>query len=202
MVVAGARKKGRQRLGPGRPGHTVRPGDRLFQWRDSADPKSGLAYCFRGTLWQWKEKYDQAIADFTEAIRIDPRDAQAYVDRGDAWGWTKDLDRAIADYTEAIRIDPDDPQAYDTRGLAWSEQREYDKALADFKKAIRIDPQDAEAYNNCAWIWATCPDADHRTVSGPSNRPGTPALCPRKRTLTTSKRWPQPTPRPVILVLR
>jgi Flp pilus assembly protein TadD len=36
------------------------------------------------------------------------------------------------------------------------------KALADFDEAIRLAPNDSEAYRARAWIWATCPDANHR----------------------------------------
>ena len=51
-----------------------------------ADPRSGLAYRCRGSLWRWKQEYDKAIADDTEAIRLDPKDAQrAANDRGYAW---------------------------------------------------------------------------------------------------------------------
>ena len=52
--------------------------------------------------------YDQAIADFTKAIRLDPRFVVAFTNRGDAWKAKKNYDKAIADFNEAIRLDPRD----------------------------------------------------------------------------------------------
>ena len=97
----------------------------------------------RGLVWEEKEEYDKAIADFDEAIRLDPKDAEAYNDRGEAWYAKDDLDKAIADYDEAIRLDPDFAEAYRNRGLLLRRDGEYDKAIADFNEAIRLDPKDA-----------------------------------------------------------
>jgi Flp pilus assembly protein TadD len=53
----------------------------------------------------------QAIAAFTEAIRVNPKDAKAYSDRG--WAYNdSDLERALADLTEAVRLDRKGPVVY------------------------------------------------------------------------------------------
>ena len=50
-------------------------------------------------------KYDQAIADYTEAIRHDPLNADAYRARGRIWSDRNQNDKAHADYTEASRVE-------------------------------------------------------------------------------------------------
>ena len=70
-------------------------------------------------------RYDKAIADYDEAIRLNPNDASAYYERGQAWHSKDDLDKAIADYDEAIRLDPRHARAYTIRGIVLqSEEKE------------------------------------------------------------------------------
>jgi tetratricopeptide (TPR) repeat protein len=92
--------------------------------------------------------YDNAIADFTQAINLDPDNVYAYNGRGFAYSIKGDYDNAIADYTQAIKLNPDDPTAYYFRGLAYRDKGDYDRAITDFTHVIRLDPNDAEVYTN------------------------------------------------------
>src|SRR5262249_6666537 len=76
------------------------------------------AYRGRGLAYEEEGKYAQAVADYTEAIRLDPRAADAYLHRGDAYFAQDDFDQAITDYDEAICLDPSLAVAYQHRGLA------------------------------------------------------------------------------------
>ena len=109
-----------------------------------------------------RKQYDDAVADFGEAIRLDPKLATAYIARGFAWSQKKDFDKAIADYTEAIGLEPRNADAYYDRGLAFGKKKQFKKAILDYSETVRIDPSRSWAYNNRAWIWATCPDATIR----------------------------------------
>ena len=93
-------------------------------------------------------KPDEAIADYTNAIRQEPSVAEYYVKRAYAYLNKEDNDRAIADYNEVIRLDPKDYDAYFCRGLAYSNKGDYDQAISDYTQAIRLNPDDAGAYNN------------------------------------------------------
>src|SRR5437016_1925492 len=74
--------------------------------------KRSQAYVSRGAAYQFKFDYDQAIADYSEAIRLDPKNADIYSRRGTAYQLKSDYDRAIADYSEAIRLDPKNANIY------------------------------------------------------------------------------------------
>ena len=66
----------------------------------------------RGLAYYNKKDYDQAIADYTETIRLDPKYAEAFYWRGIAYDEKKDYDQAVADYTEAIRLNPKYAEAF------------------------------------------------------------------------------------------
>jgi Flp pilus assembly protein TadD len=94
--------------------------------------------------------YDQAITDYTAAIRSDPNSAAAYAFRGYAYGRKGMWDRMIEDLSTAIRIDPNDAVSYSNRSIAYNHKKMYDKAIADCTVALRIDPNHVNAYGNRA----------------------------------------------------
>src|SRR5678815_3632993 len=75
-------------------------------------PTNSVAYYNRGVALQTKERWEKAIADYTEAIKLKRDYAEAYFARGVAFDETGDPERAIADYTEAINIRPNYAEAY------------------------------------------------------------------------------------------
>jgi tetratricopeptide (TPR) repeat protein len=94
--------------------------------------------------------YQQAITDYTEAIRLKPDYAEAFNNRGNSYSELKQYDKAIGDYNEAIRLKPDYALAFGGRGNAYYYLRQYDKAIADYSEAIRLKPDDASAFQNRA----------------------------------------------------
>src|SRR5262249_33633616 len=65
---------------------------------NTATSNGPALYLARGELWVRAGDFDQAIADFDEAIRLEPGKALAYSHRGNAWSRKGDKDRALADY--------------------------------------------------------------------------------------------------------
>ena len=80
------------------------------------DPDDADAYSRRGWAWLQKGEPDQAIADYSAAIRLFPEDAENWSDRGRAWQKKGELDKAIADLDQAIRLDPEDAENWSARG--------------------------------------------------------------------------------------
>ena len=91
---------------------------------------------------------DDAIAHFTEAIKLGPEFAEAYHQRGLTYTKQRDFDRAIADFSEAIELERNNALFYYNRGLAYTKQRDFDRAIVDLNKAIELKHDYAEAYNN------------------------------------------------------
>ena len=93
-------------------------------------------------------RYQEAVRDYTEAIRLDPKYAPAYNNRGNAYNDLKQYEKAIRDHTEAIRLDPKYAHAYSNRGNVYKALKQYEKAIRDHTEAIRLDPKYALAYYN------------------------------------------------------
>jgi tetratricopeptide (TPR) repeat protein len=85
------------------------------------------------------KEYDQALADFNDAIRLDPDYAPAYASRAQAWARKHYRDREIADCTEAIQRDPGNASYRVARAESWSAQGMHKRAMADFADALRLD---------------------------------------------------------------
>ena len=83
-------------------------------------------------------RYDEAIKNYNEAIRLNPQDAKAYNNRGIAYYYLDHLERAIEDYDKAIRLNPEDAEAYYNWGFAYKLQGKKAEAIADFEKFITL----------------------------------------------------------------
>jgi tetratricopeptide (TPR) repeat protein len=91
---------------------------------------------------------DQAIADYSAAVRLDPNNANTFFKRGDAYLKKGDFDRAISDYGEVIRLDPKNANAFFGRGVAYAKKGDLDRAISDYSEVIRLDPKNTIAFAN------------------------------------------------------
>ena len=96
-------------------------------------------YFDRGNSHFDDAKFEKAIADYSQAIRIDPEYATAYNNRGLSYHQLGQDEKAIDDYSQAIRIDPEYAVAYYNRGVAYEGLRQQEKADADAKRACELD---------------------------------------------------------------
>ncbi len=102
----------------------------------------------RGQVHADLGQFDQAIADFTESLKIDPESAPSHHFRGAAYAQRGKYDLAIADFSEAIRIDPNLTNAYFIRGEIFRTAKQFDRAIEDLTQVIRLDPKHVLAYNS------------------------------------------------------
>lgn len=93
---------------------------------------------------------NEAIADYTEVLRIDPRDSIAYAGRGQARLARQDVGGAIDDLTQALHFEGKSPGLFVARGYAQLLKGDAGAAIGDFSAAISLDPKNAGALNNRA----------------------------------------------------
>ena len=92
--------------------------------------------------------YQEAIEDYTQAIKINPNYADAYLKRGIARDVLQDFHGAIEDFNEVIRVNPNNAEAYNKRGISRLSLNIADLqgAIDDHTQFVRIDPNNPEAY--------------------------------------------------------
>jgi tetratricopeptide (TPR) repeat protein len=95
----------------------------------------------RGNAKLRSQKFDDAIADYDEAIRVHPDYGLAFNNRGLALVRKKDNERALSDFTRSIELLPKFAAPSYNRGLIYFNRGDLDRALSDFDDAIRKDPK-------------------------------------------------------------
>jgi len=105
--------------------------------------------------------YNQAIIEFTEAIRLEPNYFGTYNNRAIVYDKINDLDRAIADWDKAIQLEPNDKDTQNNRNRAIAKR----DRLAQTQTQTQAQPQ--------AWLASTTPepvkDDDFEVKQNPDN---------------------------------
>ena len=102
---------------------------------------------FKRGLGQYNSgNFNEALDDFSQAIKLDEQLASAYYYRGIVLAIKGELKEAILDYDRVIQINPLQATAYYNRGVAHFSLWDLNAAVKDFTSAIEIDPRYATAY--------------------------------------------------------
>jgi len=108
--------------------------------------KQAVDVVARGKAHLAKQEYDDAIEDFTEAVRLDPAYAAAYAGRAEAWARKHYRDREVADFTVAIKLEPANTAYRVARAQSHSAQGRHEEAMADFNAALGTEPENPELW--------------------------------------------------------
>jgi tetratricopeptide (TPR) repeat protein len=105
-----------------------------------------IYYRSRGIAYDRQGKFELAIHDLSEAIRLNPNHADTRNYRGLCYYHQKEYGLAVDDLSEAIRLDPDNILYYANRANIYYKQKRYDHTIKDANEVLRRDPKHAEAY--------------------------------------------------------
>ncbi len=108
-------------------------------------PNLASALQQRATIYVSQKKFQEAIADYSEALKIKSDDADVYERRAYAEMQLKDYDKALHDYNEAIKHSPEEAKYYQVRALIYQNKGDFKAALADTEKTLKLDPNNADA---------------------------------------------------------
>ena len=141
-------------------------------------PNLVIAYQHRAFAAASQQKYQEAIADLDEALKINPQDARTYEQRAAMEMNTKDYDKALADYSKAIKFLPDEISNYLYRGYIYELRGDKKNAMADSESALKLDATNQEALDRKARLQVTLEPRVPFTPR-PQNLPQTtPAVTP------------------------
>jgi len=129
-----------------------------------SDRNLANAYYNRAVSWERKRRYDRALADLDQAVRLqairpeeDSVRAGTFIARGTIKLVRQDYDGALADLDEALRLAPSQAEGYVRRGQVWLAKREPEKALQEFAAALRGEIVDQTYYSGAGIAYAGRP---------------------------------------------
>jgi Mlc titration factor MtfA (ptsG expression regulator)/Flp pilus assembly protein TadD len=120
--------------------------------RATSDDERAESLNERGMVLHESGRLDEALADYTEAIRLCPDYDGAYANRGAIHAERGDRRAALADLDTALRLSPRDDLALVERARVYRDAGRLDRALRDLDRAARLSPHDPVIFRERARV--------------------------------------------------
>ncbi len=108
-----------------------------------------ISYFYRAVANQANENMDEAILDYTKALKINPNMCDAYYNRAKIMLEKKncevDIDKIIDDLNMALVFDENFIDALFALAAAYKKKGEYQKALEALEKLLKLQPDSIHA---------------------------------------------------------
>jgi lipoprotein NlpI len=114
----------------------------------SADPKSKVAYIFRGALHEAKDAYREAARDWSKVIELDPMESEAYHARGCLHFKMGLFAESLADFDAYLKARPERSKSHWQRGITCFYAGKFDEGKRQFEVYQDFDSADVE---NAVW---------------------------------------------------
>jgi tetratricopeptide (TPR) repeat protein len=140
-------------------------------------PNLAAALQQRATVYVSQKKFQEAVADYSEALKTRSDDPNIYERRAYAEMQLKDYDKALSDYNQAIKLSPEEAKYYQVRALIYQNKGDLKAALADAEKTLQLDPNNADAQSRKRFLDAKLHGAPTPVPmpSGPIRNPNAPS---------------------------
>ncbi len=99
----------------------------------------------RAAAYVAAQKFPEADADFSEALKINSRDAGIYESRAAVEMKMNDSAKALADYSEAIKLNPNEARYYLYRSYILELKGDLKGSMADTEKVLKMDANNEQA---------------------------------------------------------
>jgi len=116
--------------------------------------ESANQYILRGDALFLLGKFDEAVRDYSYALKLDVNKNEAYFGKGLALGRYGRIEEGIAELDVYIKWNPNSSLAYTKRGIRRLWLGEQDEAQKDFERALDIAPSNAEAHDDLGVIFS------------------------------------------------
>ena len=80
--------------------------ERFFKMLTIMDWNNSYYHSMMGSILQRQKRFGEAVAEYSEAIKLNPRDAVSLANRGEIYMQHKLFDDAVADFEIAASLDP------------------------------------------------------------------------------------------------
>lgn len=139
-------------------------------------PGSADEYVQRGNSYLDGTKYDQAIADFTAALKLEPENRTALADRAIARVWKRQFEEAEKDLSVLDRSDPKNSVGLRARGLIAQFKGECARAIEFYTQSLAREPGNTFALGNRAYCEAQLSKSDAALADSADALEGDPGL--------------------------
>src|ERR1700730_6940750 len=102
-------------------------------------------YQRRGYADACEQKYQHAITEYGDALKLTPQDVRIYEQRAAVEMKINDYDKALADYAEAIKLKPNEVRYYNYRAYIYELKNDLKNSMADTEKVLKLDSNNQEA---------------------------------------------------------
>ena len=90
-------------------------------------------------------RFDEALDEYSEALRRQPDDAQIHHNLGVAFAQLGRMQDATHEFLEAVRLDPNRAELQYSAGMAFVATGDYARAAEFLRQAIKLDPSHERA---------------------------------------------------------
>ena len=162
---------------------------RAAQLEQRYAPNLAAALQQRATVYVSQKKFQEAIADYSEALKTKSDDPDIYERRAYAEMQLRDYDKALHDYNEAIKLSPQEAKYYQVRAIIHQQKNDFKAAMADTEKTLQLDPNNTDAQARKRFLEAKL----HGTPtpmpmpSGPIRNPNAPPAAAAATTAAPAK---------------
>lgn len=111
------------------------------------------SHCLRGDAYTDLGRYDEAMKDAKEALKLAPNVAKSFVCRAYVYFNSGEFRKAIADYSTSIAFGNTDPRIFYLRGIANYYAGELDDAASDLAKASAANDNQTRLYSDLWLSW-------------------------------------------------
>jgi Flp pilus assembly protein TadD len=100
-------------------------------------------------------RFEEAIADFDEAIALNPGVAKFWSNKGQALGMLGRNEEALVAYNKAIELMPRDADYWNNRGAVKIQKGDFAGAIADCTHSIELNSRQRDAFTNRAFAYSS-----------------------------------------------
>ena len=102
-------------------------------------------YQGRGYAFAKNQQFQEAIQDYTEALKLKSNDPRIYEQRAAVEMKMYDYDKALADYSELIKLKPNEVRYLNYRAYVYEVKDDVQNSMADTEKVLKLDSNNQEA---------------------------------------------------------
>lgn len=119
-----------------------------------------LTFTLRAKIYTSLDKIDNALEDYTSAIRLAPDNVVNYEERADLYYYLENYELAERDYKKMIALEEGNMMGYMGLGTIAYEQKRYTDAIKYFDFVTRLAPNYASGYSSRAESYIALKDFD------------------------------------------